>query len=560
MDTQYVSSGSMVDSPSKYGRDQKYVYKKSSYQYSNTDGNIERSFNSNTEQNVNQLDALLEDLKHEREQTQAREKDINSSITSYKTVEPSGTITKTTRIVKSHQLPIEVESSTSYNTYNTSYEPLSSNEVSTYKSNKAISKNINTSTNVYESSNQSHTENNVLVPALLENDAKNLQLSDDILPIPGTKVTTTVRTYTYEIPADSGTHGTINNRTLLYKNNAYNSSRNEFISEQNLPQTVVYSSESYNTSNVTNNNNNGIPKNPTLDRSPTNRVYEINETQNYSTIRNDHLVPQPVQPTNKTIVYNINRTEHNTNTSTLQGGPSSPHNVPSHTLVPQRPQQSPHPNSNGTTNYYYRESTNTVNTINGSPGDNLRPNVTIDYPRDNYNPRDNNIPQHTTNVVYNYSTSTINSRRGPNYDSPTPQPPPFPVDGVVYPDNTGRPPAKLNELLDSLGEDNVDSKFVDTTHRPKREVETAVATTNQQVIPSVNKAGPAVYYPPGHDFSVKKEQSMSASGYSASGKYAKASGMYEYESGYKSKSSSKSGAAVVPVCLPLCCAMPCSIM
>jgi hypothetical protein len=42
----------------------------------------------------------------------------------------------------------------------------------------------------------------------------------------------------------------------------------------------------------------------------------------------------------------------------------------------------------------------------------------------------------------------------------------------------------------------------------------------------------------------------------------KASGSYEYEYAKesKSKSSSSGGAAVVPVCLPLCCAMPCVIM
>ncbi|XP_055916327.1 GATA zinc finger domain-containing protein 14 [Eupeodes corollae] len=558
MDIQHVSSGSMMaptlDTPSKYGRDQKYVYKKSSYQssYSNTDGNIGNSFSSNTEQNVNQLDALLEDLKNEREQT--REKDIHTSSTTYKTIEPTGTVTKTTRIVKSHQLPIEVENVTAYSSYSSSDDPNSTmkdimrNDIS-YKSNKSLSKNVNTST-VFDTTSSSHSENNVLVPMLLENDSKSLHLSDDILPIPGTKVTTTVRTYTYEIPADNNT---INNRTVLYKNNVHNSSRNEFISEPNLPQTVVYSSESYN------NSSNG-PNNPNIDRqvgvNSTNRIYEINESQDYRTQRNEHLVSQPIQPTSKTIVYNINKTEHNT--STIQGPPFSPNNVPSHTLLPQRPQQSPHYPNGSTNNYYYRESTNTVNTINGSPGDNLHPNVTIEYPRDNYGPKDNYVPQNTS-VTYDYSSSTINSRRGPNYDSPTSQPPPFPVDGVVYPDTTGRPPAQLNELLDSFGEDNVDSKLVDTSHRPKREIETALATTNQQTIPSVNKAGPAVYYPPGHDMLTKKEESMSG-GYAASGKYAKASGMYEYESGYKSKSSSKSGAAVVPVCLPLCCAMPCSIM
>lgn len=569
MDTTHVSSGSFIDSPSKYGRDQKYMYKKSSYQYSNTDGNIESSFSSTAEPSVNQLDTLLENLKIEREQ--ARDKDIHTSTTSYKTIEPTGTVTKTTRIIKSHQLPVEQESAASYNnSYITSYEPVPSNEISTYKSNKSVSKNINTSTNFYESDSQS--------PVLLENDAKNL-LSDNLLPVPGTKVTTTVRTYTYEIPAEPGNTNTINNRTLLYKNDAYNTSRNEYVSKQSLPPTVVYSSESYNTSNVSNNT---MPPNNTLtiERTPINRVHEINETtQDYRTIRNDYHLssqqPPPLPPTNKTIVYNINRTEHNT--STVQGGPPSGpnNNYPSHTLVPQGPQQSPHHNhpNGGTTNYYYRESTNTVNTINGGPPGgpggpggpgnvDYRPNVTIEYPRDNYGPRDNkNIPpQHTTNIMYNYSTtSTTNSRRGGPYnDSPT-QPGPFPVDGNVYPNNTGNPPTNVDELLHQVGHDNVDGPL-DTTQRRKREIETGVATANTQIVPSVNKAGPAVYYPPGHDFSMKKEQSMSASGYQASGKYAKASGMYEFESSSKSKSSSKSGAAVVPVCLPLCCAMPCSIM
>jgi hypothetical protein len=42
----------------------------------------------------------------------------------------------------------------------------------------------------------------------------------------------------------------------------------------------------------------------------------------------------------------------------------------------------------------------------------------------------------------------------------------------------------------------------------------------------------------------------------------KESGRYEYEheKESKSKNSSSGGAAVVPVCLPLCCAMPCVIM
>lgn len=40
----------------------------------------------------------------------------------------------------------------------------------------------------------------------------------------------------------------------------------------------------------------------------------------------------------------------------------------------------------------------------------------------------------------------------------------------------------------------------------------------------------------------------------------KAMAKYEYEAKSKSKHTETSGKAVVPVCLPVCCAMPCSIM
>lgn len=115
----------------------------------------------------------------------------------------------------------------------------------------------------------------------------------------------------------------------------------------------------------------------------------------------------------------------------------------------------------------------------------------------------------------------------------------------------------------------------------KREVDTSVASPQQQHVPSVNRAGKEVYYPPGHDTIITRREEMhagSAGGvsyhakncktnldttislFSLQGRWAKGSGMYEYESGSKSKTKTKSGGAVVPVCLPLCCAMPCSIM
>lgn len=119
---------------------------------------------------------------------------------------------------------------------------------------------------------------------------------------------------------------------------------------------------------------------------------------------------------------------------------------------------------------------------------------------------------------------------------------------------------------------------------PKKEVDFAPHSPPQ--VQSKNIAGPPVYYPPGSAEFTKKESAeggMSQSGVSASqntihpyffrsiiqttifraifqGAWQKASGKYEYEASSKSKSKSSSGKAIVPVCLPLCCGLPCVIL
>nr|CAD7600060.1 unnamed protein product [Timema genevievae] len=95
------------------------------------------------------------------------------------------------------------------------------------------------------------------------------------------------------------------------------------------------------------------------------------------------------------------------------------------------------------------------------------------------------------------------------------------------------------------------------------EVAVVTPTPNKKVPPEIkrelrgqskNVAGPAVYYPPGVELFANKDQSMQMASMKGSGKY-------EYEMSRESKDKSSSGgAAVVPVCLPLCCAMPCVIM
>merc|ERR1719369_2098609 len=90
--------------------------------------------------------------------------------------------------------------------------------------------------------------------------------------------------------------------------------------------------------------------------------------------------------------------------------------------------------------------------------------------------------------------------------------------------------------------------------------------------------GPAVYYPPGELFSTNSRNdeiivpASAAGGQSATldtttssngARAARAKVRAEY--GYKEKgryqeAESKQGAAVVPICLPLCCAAPCVIL
>jgi len=90
--------------------------------------------------------------------------------------------------------------------------------------------------------------------------------------------------------------------------------------------------------------------------------------------------------------------------------------------------------------------------------------------------------------------------------------------------------------------------------------------------------GPPVYYPPGEVFGTTKSQSqtgsmakplaatpvaVTADQSTADGGRGRAQMRREY--GYKDKgrggeSESKGGAAVVPICLPLCCAAPCVIL
>lgn len=65
--------------------DKNYAYKKSSYQYSSSGDNNVSYQSKGTDQNIDQLDALLEDLKQERQLT-TREREILPTGTTYRTL------------------------------------------------------------------------------------------------------------------------------------------------------------------------------------------------------------------------------------------------------------------------------------------------------------------------------------------------------------------------------------------------------------------------------------------------------------------------------------------
>lgn len=332
--------------------------------------------------------------------------------------------------------------------------------------------------------------NSTATTADIQEDIKNITINEDILPVPGTKVTTTVRTYTYEIPANGviapATSNTLNRKNIIYNTVQTNETTNNVVQPHPvhaIPQTVVYNTESYSTLNR------GIDK-PIVN----NQTYEVREHYESNTLRNNTLPLQPrnsqpppsqQQPshphqptTDTTIVYNINNTT--TTTTERPGYPHSPNLSPKpvgYTTGPHSPLSPPHTGPT-THHYFYKESTNTVNTVHGGPGGpggspvgppneplmgpknpapnsnrpvgGYPPNGGVGYPP-NGNPPPSTVTYHYTSTT----TNTNNTRRGPDYGTPSPHsmpPAPFPVDGVEYPPpGTGNPPQRVEELMQSFG-------------------------------------------------------------------------------------------------------------
>jgi len=136
---------------------------------------------------------------------------------------------------------------------------------------------------------------------------------------------------------------------------------------------------------------------------------------------------------------------------------------------------------------------------------------------------------------------------------------------------TQTPPRRVEQLMTELSE--FDSNVRDTPI-----VEPALPRgkshyrppSPERSTPQPSSAGPPVYYPPGEMFNTSSKSSTRVERFNprlyplgaASGK-GNASATYEVETEEKEKrveGEKKQGAAVVPICLPLCCAAPCVIM
>ncbi|XP_059608180.1 proteoglycan 4 [Phlebotomus argentipes] len=536
-------------SVSPSGQKSERLYKTAKYEYKTSSSTPSYS----AQANIHQLDTLLDDLKHERELA-VDKLDRSNKDTTDSLIPGSTKIIKTTYSSSSNlggskpmaqrelhfETPVSNKLKSSRQEYSSNYESkiekssASHGDVSydSYAPEKLGKESKTIITKSYNQSKSPVTTISKVDGGTLVHD---IPVESDILPRPGTKVTTTVRTYTYEIPPEEslGTHSTI------YKNESFNRLTNDSRRKRDLSPTTNHSlvSRSENVSTLTRHDDRPVSPSP-----PMKRMYyqqdtlETTKTRTYSPTRDTGYLP----PVDRSITY-----KHDTTDSTRSVVKPPP---------PTNWKSNPPSGQPGST-YFYREETNTT-TNRRFPQDGYAPPPNMNgYPPVNPSP----------SVSYKYSshTTTTNNvhRLPPDEVDDGVKLAPFPTDGIENVPNNTQPPKRLDDLLASFG-DSPPPRHYHEGQIPEKPytltkdslVETA---SPEQKIPTKNVAGPPVYYPPGELFT-KKEESGAA--WRAQGGYARGAGKYQYEAEEKSKSKSKSGGAVVPVCLPLCCAMPCSIM
>ncbi|XP_056643267.1 uncharacterized protein LOC130449462 isoform X1 [Diorhabda sublineata] len=667
--TEY-SSDDAYNYQSPDGRQHISGYKREKYMYKTTSEDVTPE-NIRAQNSINQLDTLLDDLQQVKQSSFLDSESFNTSGTDPKY---GGSIKK--RVVNRELHYGDTPTSQSRNRTlerdNSLQKEIEYINEGTYTNTRTtrptspvVNSRTSTLTKQTKASNIHEYPVEVIETVSPDIDPEVLaQLDPNLRPPGNTKVTTTIKTYTYEIPG-SGDYPTnltdTNEQKYVYSpNKSISTPSKSFVYNaiENKENTLYQENANYplyqkpNPPGVlvketitTRNYQPGyrIDKNPPS----INETYIYNETTTKNVDNRFSPIPPPL-PNQNTYIINGTETNMNKNDRPTPGketyilkethrttvndvvSPQNPH-YPEDTYPKRNDKYNPgketyiikEVHNTTTTNdkpfsergypvynppdgrdppntYIIKETTNTTTNHSNGPYQNGRPsnepqNKTIIYRHEthstnnNYSPNNpkpfevetfdpknppydiKKHPNEPINIQYSYkSTSkTQNNYKGgypPNEETETLLPKKFPTD-----DRTDGPPKKLDELMATIGNEPptspLNAGFIQHEHEiaqqkkvenlKQRSSELEDSQKKEPPPKSKNIAGPPVYYPPGEMF-VKNEEGGEA--WRSQGAYARGSGKYQYEAESKSKSKMSSGATVVPVCLPLCCGLPCTLL
>ncbi|KYM98177.1 PREDICTED: uncharacterized protein LOC108777788 [Cyphomyrmex costatus] len=375
----------------------------------------------------------------------------------------------------------------------------------------------------------------------------------NLAPGPNTKVTTTIKTYTYELPGAPETYlpgSSVPGSVVLPGDQTITYTLPRTSGTTTTDKTVTYQTM---TENVP-----GRPGSP-IRYSPT------DITEKSKTIHKESKFYREEQPS-----YSY-RSAPPTNMETKTTVTEKYYHVDGY---PNGYGPSDRPDYSGSTIMYQNqppvEHTRSINRFEEyrsgrSPSSGRYPDKPDTPTKTSYHPQQDTQSSTTIYKFSNTMTTVPPNKNADDHEVLLPKP--FPTSTRVYPAkpiaNGEGPPTKLEDLMASFSDserevlDDIEKKERRSKKTTKKEVDFVPHTP--PTVKSKNVAGPPVYYPPGSAEFTKKEESSAAMSQSGGG-WEKASGKYEYEASSKSKSKSSKGGAVVPVCLPLCCALPCVIM
>ncbi|XP_070151547.1 mucin-2 [Polyergus mexicanus] len=393
----------------------------------------------------------------------------------------------------------------------------------------------------------------------------------NLAPGPNTKVTTTIKTYTYELPGSPETYlpgGSVPggnvvlpvDQTITYTLPG----RTGGTTAATTDKTITYQTVTENvpghpipdTSIRYNSPSNDLEKSTTIHKEA--KFYREEHHDDRPGWKPSHVYRNAPLPTNMETKTTVTEKYYQVDGNYPNGhGPGDRPDYPGGTTVIY--QNQPPTVEHTKTIKRIEEYRSDRHLMPDTPDTPTRMTTTTYYPQ-----------QGTPNTIYKFSNTTTTVPPSKNADDhEVLLPKSFPTGVQMYPAkpaiNGEGPPAKLEDLMASFSDserevlEDIQRQERQNKESPSKKKEVDFIPHTPPKVKSKNVAGPPVYYPPGSAEFTKKEESSAAMS-QASGGWQKASGKYEYEASSKSKSKTSKGGAVVPVCLPLCCALPCVIM